>query len=295
MDYEDIIWTQGYNFENDLYAEANLEHLLEPYEIWRHQQVRNSVIKWFAFEVEEFLAERPIQINFELSEIILQGELELDKEFCQGRRFRKPQSNRVHQIKEEYKHRLPGKFLFQILARFLNTRGRNFNFNVTDHSLYDIALTMRDSQPLNGLIEKIEQKLDNEEKRIEKETKFETYQRQQVNNQKSRRGKPRHVTKQQRVSSIKTESNVEVAKNTTFETSHLLRKPKLQKPKFKIGDKVDVTILKKDGIKVTVQLQTDNKEEIVFEHPYYQGKVGDKAKLKVMNIDSTGKVRKVVP
>ena len=47
-----------YGLENDLYAEAGLERLLEPHEIWKHRQVRNSVIKWFAFEVEEFLAGR---------------------------------------------------------------------------------------------------------------------------------------------------------------------------------------------------------------------------------------------
>ena len=89
--YEDIIWTQGYSFENDLYAEADLERLLLPHETWKHQQVRNSVIEWFAFEVEEFLERKREKIdmdfelsNIKLSNIVPEGQLELDKGFCQS-------------------------------------------------------------------------------------------------------------------------------------------------------------------------------------------------------------------
>lgn len=44
-------------------------------------------------------------------------------------------------------------------------------------------------------------------------------------------------------------------------------------PKIKTGDRVPATILKKDGFKVTVQLDTDNKEELIFERPYYPGQL----------------------
>ena len=288
-DYEDIIWTRGYSLENDLYEEADLERLLEPHETWKHQQVRNSVIEWFAFEVEEFLAGRreKIDMNFELSDIVPEGELGLDKEFCQHLGFYLPPSKRVQQIKETYERRLPGKFLFQMLIRFLNIRGRDFNFNVTERSLYDIALTVRDSQlPLNALMEDIEAKLDTEEERIIK-TKPIISQRQKVGSRKEYSGKSKRATKQLQKSGSK---GKQASNPRSTQPSQLLRKSRV-----KVGGKVNATIQKKDSIKVTVQLQTDYKEVIDFEYSDYPGKIRDKVELRVINIDGTGRVLKVVP
>ena len=71
----------------------------------------------------------------------------------------------------------------------------------------------------------------------------------------------------------------------------------LEKPKVKVGDKINATILKKDGSKVTVRLETDNNEELTFEQPYYPGQVGKKTlkKLVVRSVDGEGKVNKVSP
>ena len=68
-----------------------------------------------------------------------------------------------------------------------------------------------------------------------------------------------------------------------------------EKPKFKVGDKVNAKILKNDRFKVTVQLQTDNDEEVVFESPYYPGKVGETVKLRVIEVDGAGRIKKVTP
>ncbi len=68
-----------------------------------------------------------------------------------------------------------------------------------------------------------------------------------------------------------------------------------EKPKFKVGDRVSATILKKDGFKVTVQLQTDDKEEVVFERPYYPGLVGARIKVRVQAVNASGQVTQVIP
>lgn len=68
-----------------------------------------------------------------------------------------------------------------------------------------------------------------------------------------------------------------------------------EKPKVRVGDKVNGTILKKDGFEVTVQLQTDENEELVFERPYYPGKVGAQIKLRVQGVNESGQVTKVIP
>ena len=68
-----------------------------------------------------------------------------------------------------------------------------------------------------------------------------------------------------------------------------------EKPKVKVGNRVNATILKKDGMKVTVQLQTDNNEEVVFERPYYPGMVGAQIKVRVLAVNKDGKVKEVIP
>ena len=77
------------------------------------------------------------------------------------------------------------------------------------------------------------------------------------------------------------------------QTPQLPKEP--EKPKVKVGDRVNATILKKDGFKVTVQLQTDKNEELVFERPYYPGLIGTKVKLRVTEVDVTGKISAVIP
>lgn len=159
--YEDIVWTKGYSLKNDVYVEAQLERLLEPHETWRHQQVLNAITEWFAFEVEEALAGRSTQVDsLHCNQIVLPGQIQLDEDFCKRRKFRTPNPELVQQIRAEYQFKLPGKFLFQILARFLNARGRNFRFNIEIRSLYHIAFSMPESYPLlDGLMQWVKKKL----------------------------------------------------------------------------------------------------------------------------------------
>ena len=77
------------------------------------------------------------------------------------------------------------------------------------------------------------------------------------------------------------------------QTQQLSKTP--EKPKVKVGDKVNATVLKKDGFKVTVRLQTDENEVLVFERPYYPKKVGEKIKLRVHGVNESGRVTKIIP
>ena len=292
--YPDIICTQGYSFENDLYIDADLELLLEPHEAWRHRQVLNSAIEWFAFEVEEFMAGRSDgYLNFRLSEIIPQGEFKLDERFCQRRGFRQPSTELVQRIREGYKFLFPGSLLFEILARFLSVRGRGLNFNVTNQSLYEIAYRRHDAQlhaQLYNLIQKIIDKLDDEEERIGTKMKSSISQRRKINNRKNHRVESKSTTKQLPKPKSKRNQTWKLQNTQPSKPLQLL-----EKSKIKLGGKVDALILKKDGIKVTVQLQTDHKEEIIFEYPYYPKRIGDRVKLKVIGIDNTGRIKRVIP
>lgn len=74
----------------------------------------------------------------------------------------------------------------------------------------------------------------------------------------------------------------------------LLRKEK-SKPKYTIGNKLKAKVLKKQGIKVTVQLQTDEKQELVFETGWFPKNVDDEVNVKVTSVDDNGNIKKVVP
>ena len=154
-DYPDIIWTEGYSIENDLYADANLENLLDADEVEEHQQVLDAIIEWFAFEVEEHLADREAQVDTHCNEIVPLGQTEMDQSFCTRRGFRSPNEEIHQQIKDEYQLQLRGKSLFQILVRFLSAPGRDAKHSTS--GLYEIAVKMTSPHPLiDRLIDEIE-------------------------------------------------------------------------------------------------------------------------------------------
>ena len=91
--YPDIIWTEGYSIENDLYAGANLENLLNVDEVDEHRQVLEAIIEWFAFEVEEHLAGREARVATHCNQVVRPGKTEMDQGFRNNRGFRSPNEN----------------------------------------------------------------------------------------------------------------------------------------------------------------------------------------------------------
>ena len=158
--YQEIIWTQGYSIENDLYAgvDPSLENLMDPQETDEHGQLLNTITEWFAFEVEEFLAGRTPEFNHHCNEVVPRNQTEMDDSFRQRRGFRLPNSKLQQQIKDAYQLQLKGKLLFQMLVRFLSKSNRRIKHSI--HGLYEIAFKMTPFHPLmNRLIQEIETKI----------------------------------------------------------------------------------------------------------------------------------------
>ena len=145
-DYPDIIWTEGYSIENDLYAGANLENLLNVDEVDEHRQVLEAIIEWFAFEVEEHLAGREARVATGCNRVVPLGETEMEPGFRNSRGFRPPNKALHQQIKDRYQLQLRGKLLFQMLNRFLNARRRRPKHSTL--ALCEIAFKMTPSHPL---------------------------------------------------------------------------------------------------------------------------------------------------
>ena len=157
-EYSDIIWTQGYSIENDLYAEAKLEDMLDAHEVDEHEKKLYAIIKWFAFEVEEFLAGSAPEVDRSCNVVVPPGKTDMDEDFSRRRGFRFPNVELIQQIKEAYQLKLRGKLLFEILVRFLNARGRGTKYN--RYSLHEIAVKTSEPHPLmNQLIGEIEERL----------------------------------------------------------------------------------------------------------------------------------------
>ena len=55
--YDDIIWTEGYSIENDLYSCVKLRDRVGNKE--EYDQTLDSISMWFAYKVEEYLEKNP--------------------------------------------------------------------------------------------------------------------------------------------------------------------------------------------------------------------------------------------
>ena len=156
--YDDVIWTDGYSIENDLYAGANLEALLDSDEIDPHRESLQSLVEWFAFEVERHLHGRAAHINTHLDQIVPPGQTTVDQSLLTTRQFRPPDAVLHQQIQDAYQLQLRGKFLFQLLHRFLNAAGRHTQYKFK--MLHEKALTSADQHGrINRIIREVEQKI----------------------------------------------------------------------------------------------------------------------------------------
>lgn len=157
-EYEEVVWTEGYSIENDLYAGAKLENLLDTEEAQEYQQLLDAIVEWFAFEVEEYLAGRFFEVDNHCRKVVPLGQTQIDENFRNARNFRQPRKKTFSQIRNEYVFQLRGKQLFELLERVVNTPNRGTRYNV--NSLRETALKMTDSHPLMGrIMQEIEQKI----------------------------------------------------------------------------------------------------------------------------------------
>ena len=159
--YDDVIWTNGYSIENDLYSDAELERLLDDNETAEHQQILDAISTWFAFAVEEYLAGNAPKLDLHCDEMVPPGKTELDTDFCTRQGFHTPNAERVQQIRNTYQLLLRGKQLFQLLVRFLSKPTHGFEkASLNDYALYNFALRMPEQQPLlDRLMEKVKDKI----------------------------------------------------------------------------------------------------------------------------------------
>ncbi len=161
--YDDIIWTEGYSIENDLYSHAKLRGRVG--NMTEYEQTLDSISMWFAYKVEEYLEKNPpppkkvfqsfrdeehVDVGRHLRRIIPNEKTTLapDLEFLPSHH------ERVRTVKEAYQFQLRGKLLFELLIRFLNKPQQGFQDAIVSyHGLYNDAITVPESDQLFSRLE----------------------------------------------------------------------------------------------------------------------------------------------
>jgi len=136
-EYFEVIWTEGYSIENDLYAGANLEVLLEPKEAADFNLVMDCIIEWFAFEVEQYRGGEIAETNKHPNEIVPIGEHTISERFKAIRGFCPPSQETIAEIRENHKLKIRGKLLFDLLTRYLSASSRAIKHSTK--ALYEIS------------------------------------------------------------------------------------------------------------------------------------------------------------
>ena len=145
-----IIWTTGYSIENDLYAGSNIdEKMLNRNEKIGYHELIKDVIKWFAFEIEQYRNKLPYEIKFHPQNICIKKQVDLN--FLIRRCFSPPNSLTIQEIESDYKLKIRGKLLVKLFIYYYkDILKKKAAYN--EETLFDVCLKFPDSNPY---IEKI--------------------------------------------------------------------------------------------------------------------------------------------
>lgn len=124
-EYEgEIVFTKGYSIENDLYMDGEhyIDMLFAPHQLKKKKKVLNSLIRWFAFEVELYKKGQASEMqitDFSLlsPKFMAKGSTDISEEFLKSRNFVEPNENIMEEITQGYRQKLKGKLLFNTLRK----------------------------------------------------------------------------------------------------------------------------------------------------------------------------------
>ncbi|HLO54733.1 MAG TPA: DUF4435 domain-containing protein [Saprospiraceae bacterium] len=123
-EYNDVIWTNGYSIENDLYYGRGIEQLFSNEEREVFLKSLNSFIEYYSFEIENFQNQREYSFKNHPQQILCDVQHTIKQEFLQQINFVKANNDIINNVKENYDILIRGKSLFALLTRILSHRNR---------------------------------------------------------------------------------------------------------------------------------------------------------------------------
>ena len=158
---KEIIWTKGYCIENDIFAGSKclLNKLLESKERSEFETTIKEICRWFAFEVEKYLRDEEFNVQYSIYKICKDHPSKLCSKFLMEIGFRDPGGELLNDIILNYKFKLRGKQIFQVLERILISKRRYSRFS--KNNLIELAIRLNQKNIyINNLIKKISSVLD---------------------------------------------------------------------------------------------------------------------------------------
>ncbi|MEA4851557.1 MAG: DUF4435 domain-containing protein [Paludibacter sp.] len=157
VNYNDIIWTNGYSIENDLYFGRKIELLLEKEEKQNFIKSLNSFVAYYAFEIQNCIDGKDYCFRNHPQNIICEIQHEVKQEFLESINFVEARQEIVENLKVNYDVLIRGKSLFALLTRILSKKGREIKHSKM--SLIEHCYRTHKSEMFIDLIHRIEQKI----------------------------------------------------------------------------------------------------------------------------------------
>lgn len=159
VERSDIIFTEGYCIENDVYEGSNIHNFIDDEDQLKLDLLRNIILRWYAFELEKHRElgniNDSLKVASHIDRVSPKNINDICPDFCHSIGFTEPKSETIDELLNEYNLNIRGKQLFQMLSRFLSKKERFSSF--TDKNLVEIALKQQD----NIVLDKISDQLTN--------------------------------------------------------------------------------------------------------------------------------------
>ncbi|ACU07475.1 hypothetical protein FIC_01025 [Flavobacteriaceae bacterium 3519-10] len=157
-EYDEIIWTNGYSIENDLYYGKDIEKILSKSEKEIFVKSMDSFIKYYSFEVEKMLSGNPdFTLRAHPQHILCDLQNLVKEEYLKSVNFIEPSSAIVTMITENYDVMIRGKSLFALLTRILSHKDREIKHSKA--SLLEHCYRTHRSVKFTELLDKINKKI----------------------------------------------------------------------------------------------------------------------------------------
>lgn len=119
-EYEGIIFTEGYSIENDIYmaARGKIEALIPDSLQELYLTALQEYTKWYCFEVSNYLAKKPYQLDFKVKKILDNKTKYLSPHFLTEREYIEVDDSFVEQVFSQFYLKLRGKSLLQLWEWF---------------------------------------------------------------------------------------------------------------------------------------------------------------------------------
>jgi hypothetical protein len=118
-EYKNIVFTDGYSIENDLYIESHFNNLLNEEKTTDLHNLIKCLSVWFAFEVNKYKKTGNCQAKYSVGQICPNNIL--CSEFKNRINFIDPPEELINEIYSEYTKKLRGKQLFDALVKFVSS------------------------------------------------------------------------------------------------------------------------------------------------------------------------------